>query len=131
MANETYIPDNSVGPLDAMAHGQTRTLRRKSFKAGIISYQNHTLSVDCIIRDMNSNGAKLKFEKNALVPDHFMLTIPIEGKKVDCQVKWRNNLEVGVLFVAEMQDDTLNVRKQSVEVQYVVPKKSSILKKRD
>jgi len=78
---------------------------------------------------MNSSGAKLKFDKNAIVPDKFMLTIPVEGIKVDCQIKWRSNQEVGAVFVSDAQTDTRNFRKQSVDVEYVVPRKSSILKK--
>ena len=107
----------------------SRTNRKRTFKAGIISYQNHTLTVDCIVRDINSDGVKLKFEKNALVPDWFMLTIPMDGRKVDCEVKWRVGQEVGAAFISDVQQDTRNVRKQSVDVKYVVPRKATLLKR--
>ena len=114
---------------DMPTRTNSRTHRNRTFKTGIISYQDHTLTVDCIVRDINSEGVKLKFEKNALVPDSFMLTIPMDGTKVDCEVKWRVGQEVGAAFVSDRQTATRNVRKQSVDVKYVVPRKATLLRR--
>ena len=108
--------------------GQPREKRKRNYKAGIASYQNHTLTLDCVVRDITPGGAKLKFETGTVVPDRFRLTIPMDGIKVDCEVKWRDDLEVGVAFLSDMQTDMRNYRKQSVDVGYVVPRKSRILK---
>ena len=105
-----------------------RTPRPKAFKGGIISYQNHTLTADCIIRDINERGVKLKFEKDALVPEQFALTIPMEGIKVDCKVKWRRGLLVGAEFISDMEADPRNARRQSVDAKYIVPRKSTVRK---
>lgn len=106
-----------------------RSSRRKAFKAGVISYQNHSLSNDCIIRDMSDTGAKLRFEKRTIVPDKFTLIIPVDGKKVDCQVRWRNDIELGVEFVSEIQSDKRIVRDQKIDVRFVVPRKTSLRKR--
>ena len=107
---------------------QPREKRKRNYKAGIASYQNHNLTLDCVVRDMTPGGAKLKFETGTVVPDRFRLTIPMDGIKVDCEVKWRDDLEVGVAFLSDMQPDMRNYRRQSVDVGYVVPRKSKILK---
>lgn len=123
----------SIAPI-AMPSGSARRIserlpRRKAFKAGIVSYQNHSLSHDCIVRDMSVKGARLRFEQHTVVPDNFTLIIPVEGKKVDCQIKWRNDVELGVEFTSEVQPDKRNVRDQKVDVEYVIPRKPSLRKR--
>ena len=106
-----------------------REHRRRAFKAGIISYQNHSLTVDCVIRDISSSGVKLQFQEGVMVPENFTLTIPMEGSRVNCQVRWRQSNQIGALFVGEMESDPKAARKQSLDVEYVISKKQSILRK--
>ena len=106
-----------------------REHRRKAFKAGIISYQNHALTVDCVIRDISSSGVKLQFQDGVMVPENFTLTIPMEGTRVDCQVRWRHKTQIGAVFVGQMEQDPKNARKQSLDIDYVIQKKQSILRK--
>ena len=128
MTNETTSNFHHSQSVGAVKAGAAREKRNRMFKAGIASYQNNSITVDCVIRDLTSSGAKLKFEKGSFVPGLFMLTIPVDGIKVDCEVKWRHELEVGVAFVSDIQKDIRNIRKQSVDVKYVVPKKSVLRK---
>ena len=109
--------------------GNTREHRRRAFKAGVISYQNHSLTADCTVRDTSSAGVKLQFKDDVIVPDHFTLTIPMDQSKVDCEVRWRNGNQVGAVFVGDMERDSLRARKQSLDVDFVVSKKPSILRK--
>ena len=106
-----------------------REHRRKAFKAGKVLYQNHTLTADCVIRDISSTGVKLQFQSDVIIPDHFTLTIPMEGKMVECQVRWRNQHQIGAVFTSDMELDPRNARKQSLDIEYVVGKKPSILRK--
>ncbi len=77
---------------------------------------------------MSSSGAKLQFSKSVIVPDHFTLTIPMEGQRVECIARWRKATVVGVEFVGDMELDARNARKQSLDIEYVISKKQSILK---
>ena len=126
MSSQSEFNDNGSSPASDATAETERDPRRRAFKAGIVSYQNHTITVDCIIRDTNSGGVKLKFQENAMVPDRFMLTIPIEGKKVDCQTVWRKDREIGVEFISEIQVDQRNLRAQSIDLKYIMPRKSTI-----
>ncbi len=129
------MPDYNSSPSTHIIHPDNsaevppREHRRKAFKAGIISYQNHSLTVDCVIRDMSSSGAKLQFAKSVIVPEHFTLTIPMEGQRVDCLVRWRKANVIGAEFIGDMEQDARNARKQSLDIEYVISKKQSILKK--
>lgn len=110
---------------------QTREARKRIFKAGIASYQNDSLTANCVVRDINEHGAKLRFEKGAFVPEKFALCIPVDGTKRDCEVKWRRNLDMGVVFVSEVEEQTRTRRRQAMDVKYVVPRKSYLRKSPD
>lgn len=127
-SNVSSVPITGL-PSSSVRSASERLPRRKAFKAGIVSYQNHSLSHDCIIRDLSEKGARLRFEKHTVVPDKFTLIIPVEGKKVDCQIKWRNDVELGAEFISEIMPDKRNVRDQKVDVEYVIPRKPSLRKR--
>ena len=118
MSDRTYTPHAPVGYPEDTRDLRPREHRRKAFKAGIISYQNHALTVDCVIRDISSSGAKLQFQDGVMVPENFTLTIPMEGKRVDCQVRWRHKNQIGAVFVGQMELDT---RKTSDNDGSIVP----------
>ena len=129
MSDHTYAPHAPVGYPEDTRELRPREHRRKAFKAGIISYQNHALTVDCVIRDISSSGVKLQFQEGVMVPEHFTLTIPMEGQRVDCQVRWRHKDQIGAVFISQMELDPKNARKQSLDLEYVIQKKQSILRK--
>ena len=129
MSDHTYSPHAPVGHPEEMRELRPREHRRKAFKAGIISYQNHALTVDCGIRDISSPGVKLQFQEGVMIPENFTLTIPMEGNRVDCQVRWRHKTQIGAVFVGQMEQDSRNARKQSLDIDYVIQKKQSILRK--
>ena len=107
---------------------QSRDARKRIFKAGIASYQNDSLTANCVVRDINESGAKLRFEEGAFVPEKFALCIPIDGTKRDCEVKWRRDLDMGVVFVSEVEEESRTRRRQALDVKYVVPRKSTLRK---
>ena len=105
-----------------------RERRKRMFKAGIISYQNHNITVDCLIRDQSDGGLKIKTETEQMIPDHFHVTIPMDGIRVECQVRWRNGKELGVEIVGDADRDERNARVQSLQATGVKPR-SSLLRK--
>ena len=129
MSNYDHSPQMQAGHPEDGREVRPREHRRKAFKAGIISYQNHALTVDCVIRDISSSGVKLQFQDGVMVPENFTLTIPMEGTRVDCQVRWRHKTQIGAVFVGQMEQDPKNARKQSLDIDYVIQKKQSILRK--
>ena len=69
LSDHTYAPHTPVGYPEDPRELRPREHRRKAFKAGIISYQNHSLTVDCVIRDISSSGVKLQFQEGVTVPE--------------------------------------------------------------
>jgi len=74
--------------------------RQKSFLRGRIQFNNRRSSVDCLIRDLSEDGARLIFADTAGVPEVMELYIPQKEQTLRAQVQWRNAGEIGVAFAA-------------------------------
>ena len=77
--------------------------RRQSFRGrvyygGRIAFNGRKSTVDCIVRNFSSAGAKVEFENTAILPDHVDLTIDHKGVSFLAHMIWRRNNEAGFLF---------------------------------
>src|SRR5436190_11234174 len=75
--------------------------RQKSFLHGRIYYNNRNSCVDCLIRDISDEGAKLRFSEGIVVPEAFELYIPKRDQCCRAEIRWRRGDEVGVAFVLD------------------------------
>jgi hypothetical protein len=82
----------------AMGSERRVSTRQKSLLRGRILYNNRRNSVDCVIRDISSQGARLVFSDAVTVPDVVDLYIPHKEQTLRAEVHWRNGEEVGVAF---------------------------------
>ena len=72
--------------------------RNKSFLQGRLYYNHRRSSVDCLVRDLTENGARLKFSSAVAIPDIVELHIPNKDEMFRAHVTWRLGDEVGVSF---------------------------------
>ena len=75
--------------------------RQKSFLKGRIYFNHRRSSVDCLVRDISDQGAKLKFSETVAIPEAFELYIPNRDETFRARVQWRTGEEVGVAFESE------------------------------
>jgi PilZ domain len=75
-----------------------RSPRQKSFLRGLIYFNNRRSSYDCLIRDINPEGARLALSGMVTTPDVLELHIPQKQQTLTAQVAWRNGEEIGVTF---------------------------------
>jgi hypothetical protein len=74
-----------------------RLTRRRTLKGGIISFgQNASLS--CMVRNLTSDGVCLEFGSLIGVPDNFTLAIESDPLRRTCNVIWRRENRIGVVF---------------------------------
>lgn len=90
-----------------MAETMDETERRKSHRrrmlqGGKIVYGRGALLIDCMIRDLSDEGARLKVTDSHDVPDNVRLFITGDELVVDAKVVWRSPREVGILFIGKM-----------------------------
>ncbi len=72
--------------------------RLSSFLRGRVVFNGGNSSMDCIVRDISPDGAKLQITNSVTVPDRFDLLIPQKGEIHRAKIAWRREDEVGVAF---------------------------------
>jgi uncharacterized protein YceH (UPF0502 family) len=65
-------------------------------------FNNRRSSLDCLVRDISDQGAKLKFSEAIAVPDVIELLIPSKNETYRARVRWRVGEEVGVAFETDV-----------------------------
>jgi hypothetical protein len=73
--------------------------RGRTYLGGRLAFNNQYCSIDCLVRNMSRNGAKLVFEGTVLLPGEFDLTLPQKGESRRARVVWRQQDEAGITFL--------------------------------
>ena len=76
-----------------------RPYRPKVLKGAAILQGMNDSSIPCTIRNMHDGGAELRVAVDIVVPDRFLLFLPIERICHRCEVRWRERGRVGVEFM--------------------------------
>jgi hypothetical protein len=72
--------------------------RQKSFLRGCIYFNNRRSVLDCLVRDLTEDGARIIFSHAVNVPDIVELHIPQKEQTLRAHVKWRRGDDVGLDF---------------------------------
>ena len=78
---------------------ERRRLARTRVFAPAMVIPNHG-TLNCIVRDITSFGARLEFEDAAVIPNEFDLSFDSARTLRTCQSVWRTAHEMGVEFCA-------------------------------
>ena len=72
--------------------------RQRSFLKGRIVFNGGQSSLDCLIRDMSSMGARLELSGSVTLPDRFDLYLPHRDETWRAHLQWRRGGQIGVAF---------------------------------
>jgi hypothetical protein len=72
--------------------------RGRTFLGGCIAFGHPGFTIDCVVRDMSPNGAKVIFSDAIPVPNEVDLVIERYGKTHRAHFVWRRGSEAGVVF---------------------------------
>jgi hypothetical protein len=78
-----------------------RETRQRTFLKGRIVFNNGASSMDCLVRDMSSSGARLDLTQTAALPEVFELYIPMKDRSYRSSLRWRRSDGIGITFVEE------------------------------
>ncbi len=98
LVHEDLLKQALAPPGDAA--NNRRHLRQRTLRTAKIVYNHRTCVADCQIRDMSHAGCRVRLTGAANLPRHFELKIVGLAETKLCEVKWRTQEELGVLFVA-------------------------------
>lgn len=80
-----------------------RITRQKSFLRGCVYFHKRRGAIDCLIRDISDQGARIIFSDTVNVPDIVELYIPQKEQTVRAHVQWRHGDEIGLAFPDAVQ----------------------------
>jgi hypothetical protein len=74
--------------------------RSKSFLRGRVHFDKQRGGMDCIIRDLSDEGARIILSQTVTIPPVITLEIPQRGQTLRAEVQWRRTDEIGLAFNA-------------------------------
>ena len=80
-----------------------KTPRRRVLKAGLIAFNNRNSTLQCSVKDVSDQGARLAVSGSIGAPDTFDLLIALDGLEVSCAVVARTTNEIRVKFVGPIR----------------------------
>ena len=75
------------------------TQRLRTYLAGQINFHERCSRLECLVRNMSLNGARLIFPRPPSMPDTFNVAIPQRNEIRRARLIWRNEKEAGIAFV--------------------------------
>lgn len=79
-----------------------RALRRRVLLSGKIAYGGGDFTCSCAIRDISTNGARVRIPDGYILPTQVYLIDVREGCAYDACTKWQRQAEAGLEFRAKI-----------------------------
>jgi PilZ domain-containing protein len=93
--------------MSATSDERRTLLRKRSFLQGRLYFNNRRSSLDCLVRDISDQGAKLKVSDSIAIPEFIELHIPNKDETYRAKVQWRTGFEIGVTFENEQESPSI------------------------
>ncbi|TCD10967.1 PilZ domain-containing protein [Oricola cellulosilytica] len=103
----TSSQDNTTSP---DPEDKRTSPRRRVLKEAFASFNEQFSAVPCRVRNMSEKGAMLHFDDMSLVPDEFMLHVPLDGIKVKCRRVRNAGPYCGVEFISAPERSNMHRR---------------------
>ena len=79
------------------------SMRRETNLAGRILTDKRRTPIECTVRDLSDNGARIDVREDALLPYEFELEVPDMNLLVRTRVAWANGKGYGLMFIGVPQ----------------------------
>ncbi|AYD02358.1 PilZ domain-containing protein [Neorhizobium sp. NCHU2750] len=76
---------------------QRRFPRSKAFLGAKILFNDHNSAFDGIVKELSEGGAMIKVENALVIPESFTLELS-DGRRFECDIRWRRMNAIGVEF---------------------------------
>ena len=91
-----------------------RAERVRSLLRARILFNNNNSTIDCIVKNFSTCGAKIELDNTMSIPDFFDLEVPQRGRTYRAKLSWRDKQAIGVEFV-EAEPTAKDVARKTVE----------------
>lgn len=87
-----------------------RAERTKSLLRAQATFNNGNTTIECTVRNISTDGARLDVGETVIFPVEFDLDIPQRGRSHRSRIIWRDASSMGVMFMTPPAEaDTRNV----------------------
>jgi len=73
--------------------------RIRSFLRAQIIFNNRMTTIDCIVKNISSTGARVALSDTLAVPTEFDIYIPQRGRSHHARLVWRDKDSIGIDFI--------------------------------
>lgn len=74
--------------------------RNRTYLGGQVGYHRKCGAIECLVRNISPDGARIVFSTPTLTPVEFDLRIPHKDQQERVMIIWRKETELGVRFLA-------------------------------
>lgn len=99
-------------------HNRREAVRIGVHKMATIFHGDPKAKLKCIIDDLSSTGAHIRFPSALLIPDTLTLSIPGDNLVLQVDVRWRSHRGCGVQFKQRIAHPLLTLNRMHQAVQY-------------
>jgi hypothetical protein len=73
--------------------------RDRTYLGGLIAFDYRGSALECLVRNLSEDGAKVVFSEAAAVPAEFDLMIHRKGESRRAHLVWRDQTQAGIQFL--------------------------------
>ena len=78
--------------------------RSRTYLGGRIAFDRRFSTMDCLVRNLSANVARVVFTNMVTVPDELELTITHKARTFRARMVWRQHEEAGLVFLEVRPD---------------------------
>lgn len=104
-----YVAAMDQSLAGSVVERRTKAREHRLWGARIV-FNNNSSSIDCTIRDLSAQGARLCVASSVGVPDWFDLRIDRNRKTYPSRVAWRSHDQIGVVFLDSSDNSAVTAR---------------------
>jgi hypothetical protein len=96
--------NSRVAPLRDQLEERRKHQRGRTYLNGAIAFNKRWSTLDCLVRNLSRDGAKIIFADAAAAPAEFDIMIRRNGESRRARIVWRQESQAGILFVPPREE---------------------------
>jgi hypothetical protein len=83
--------------------------RSRTCLEGRVAFDNGQSALDCLVRNLSQDGARIALSDTAAIPDAFEVVIPRKAEIRRARIIWKDETEAGVLFLRSTRGNVVSI----------------------
>lgn len=97
----TDLVADPMGPDNRMQNRRSDQ-RRRTFKRGVLVFNDGFSTVNCVIRDLSKGGARVSVDGQFIAPDKMELMMTDTDRRRPVELRWQRENQLGLMFLDQV-----------------------------